>query len=51
LLVGVPIAAYQSPPLRMIGAMPAKVSTLLISVGLRHSPATAGYGGRDPFVE
>jgi len=46
LLVSVPIRAYQSPPLRMIGAMLAKVSTLLIRVGLRHSPETAGYGGR-----
>jgi hypothetical protein len=38
--------AYQAPPLRMIGAMLANVSTLLISVGCAHNPATAGYGGR-----
>ena len=32
-LGGRPIPAYQAPPLRMIGAMLANVSTLLISVG------------------
>jgi hypothetical protein len=42
--------AYQSPPLRMIGATLAKVSTLLISVGRRHTPDTAGYGGRGEGV-
>ena len=42
LLLGVPIAAYQAGPLRMIGAMLAKVSTLLISVGKPHSPLSAG---------
>ena len=41
-----PMPANHSPPLRMIGAMLAKVSTLLISVGLPHRPLTAGYGGR-----
>ncbi len=33
LLFSVPIPAYHSPPLRMMGAMLAKVSTLLMSVG------------------
>ena len=46
LLVAVPIAANQSPPLRMMGAMLANVSTLLMSVGRPQSPDTAGYGGR-----
>jgi hypothetical protein len=41
-LPAVPIEANHAPPLRMIGATLAKVSTLLISVGLPHSPATAG---------
>ena len=42
LLFSVPIEAYQAPPLRMIGAMLAKVSTLLMSVGWPQSPLTAG---------
>ena len=46
LLVAVPIAANQSPPLRMMGATLANVSTLLMSVGRSHRPAHAGYGGR-----
>src|SRR3954453_23876330 len=46
LLVAVPIPAYHSPPLRMIGATLAYDSTLLISVGRPHSPETAGNGGR-----
>ena len=32
----------------MMGAMLAKVSTLLILVGLPQSPDTAGKGGRGP---
>ena len=50
LLVAVPIEANQSPPLRMIGATLANVSTLLMSVGRSHRPATAGYGGRGTGV-
>ena len=46
LLSAVPIDAYQAAPLRMMGAMLANVSTLLISVGWPHKPDTAGYGGR-----
>src|SRR3954470_5325723 len=46
LLVFEPMPAYQSPPLRMIGATLAYDSTLLISVGLAHRPDTAGNGGR-----
>ena len=38
LLFSVPMPANQSPPLRMIGATLAKVSTLLISVGLAPEP-------------
>ena len=34
LLRSVPMRANHSPPLRMMGAMLAKVSTLLISVGM-----------------
>ena len=36
------VVANHLPPLRMMGAMLAKVSTLLMSVGLPHSPLTAG---------
>ena len=42
LLVPVPMARYQSPPLRMMGATLASVSTLLISVGCPHRPYYAG---------
>ena len=38
LLVAVPMPANQSPPLRMMGAMLAKLSTLLMSVGRCHRP-------------
>ena len=46
LLRAVPMPANHSAPLRIIGATLAKVSTLLISVGMPHKPETAGYGGR-----
>jgi hypothetical protein len=46
LLFSVPMPANQSPPLRRMGAMLAKVSTLLISVGQPHRPDSAGKGGR-----
>src|ERR1019366_2338152 len=46
LLLPVPMAAYQSAPLRMIGGMFARVSTLLISVGQPQRPLSAGKGGR-----
>ena len=42
LLFSVPMAANHSPPLRMMGAMLAKVSTLLIRVGQPHRPSCAG---------
>ena len=45
LLFSVPMFAYHSPPLRIIGAMLANVSTLLIRVGWPNSPSRAGYGG------
>src|SRR5579859_1601552 len=45
-LFSVPYCAYQAPPWVTIGAMLAKLSTLLMSVGLAHRPACAGYGGR-----
>ena len=56
LLVSVPMPAYQSPPLRMIGAMLAKVSTLLISVGLPPQPGDgrvrrAGPGRAPPALD
>ena len=38
--------AYHSPPLRMMGAILANVSTLLMRVGCPNSPSIAGYGGR-----
>src|ERR1035441_7524788 len=44
LLLPVPMAAYQSAPLRMIGGMFARVSTLLISVGQPQRPLSAGKG-------
>ena len=46
LLLSVPVLAYHSAPLRMIGAMLAKVSTLLSTLGLPQRPETAGNGGR-----
>src|ERR1035441_9686784 len=46
LLLPVPMAAYQSAPLRKIGGMFARVSTLLISVGQPQRPLSAGEGGR-----
>src|SRR5690606_25376784 len=44
-LRSVPKRLNHSAPLRMIGAMLAYVSTLLMSVGLPHRPAVAGNGG------
>ena len=41
-LFSVPWLAYQSPPCATIGATLAYVSTLLMSVGLPHSPNSAG---------
>src|SRR5579883_1413829 len=41
-----PMAAYQSAPRAMTAGTVAIVSTLLMSVGQPHSPASAGYGGR-----
>src|ERR1017187_3552288 len=46
LLLSVPMLAYHCGPLRMMGAILAKVSTLLMRVGDSHRPETAGYGGR-----
>ncbi len=40
-----PMAEYHSAPFLMIMAMLAMVSTLLMDVGLPHTPATAGNGG------
>ncbi len=45
LLFSVPMAANHSQPLRMMWRMVARVSTLLITEGLPHSPLTAGKGG------
>src|SRR6266567_2814428 len=45
-LFSVPYWAYHAPPWFTIGAILANVSTLLMSVGLAHRPAWAGYGGR-----
>src|ERR1700728_5147066 len=42
---GVPNAAYQSPPCRIIAGTVLSVSTLLITVGQPYSPTTAGKGG------
>ena len=42
LLFSVPMPANQSAPWRMIGAMLAKVSTLLMRVGQPHRPSSAG---------
>ncbi len=42
LLFSVPISAYHSPPLRMMGATLAKVSTLLIRVGCSQKPFDRG---------
>ena len=42
----VPCAAYQAAPRLRIGPTLAQVLTLLITVGLPHSPLTAGKGGR-----
>ena len=42
----VPMAAKASAPLRTIHGTLAKVSTLLMFVGLPHRPAWAGNGGR-----
>ena len=44
--VAVPSAANASAPCRKIHGRQASVSTLLMSVGLPHKPASAGYGGR-----
>ena len=41
----VPIFAYSSPPISMIGGTVASVSTLLISVGPWYRPWLAGNGG------
>ena len=41
----VPIDEYHSGPFKIIWAMLAYVSTLLINVGLPHKPTCAGYGG------
>src|SRR5271165_6066204 len=46
LLLAVPMAANHSAPLRMIGAMLARVSTLLMRVGQLQRPLSAGNGGR-----
>jgi len=46
LLVVVPIEANQSAPRDIISGIFDKVSTLLIIVGLRNKPLTAGNGGR-----
>ncbi len=46
LLLPMPMALYQSAPLRRIVGTLAKVSTLLIRVGHPNRPLTAGYGGR-----
>ena len=45
-LRSVPLAAYQAAPRLRIGPVLAQVFTLLITVGLPHSPSTAGKGGR-----
>ncbi len=41
-LLGVPMALNHSAPFWTMGATQAKVSTLLISVGLPHRPLSAG---------
>ncbi|MNV81864.1 hypothetical protein D3C71_1755590 [compost metagenome] len=41
----VPILAYHSAPFRIIWAILASVSTLLMIVGCPHNPSTAGKGG------
>src|ERR1035441_5633620 len=46
LLLSVPMLEYHCGPLRRMGAILAKVSTLLMRVGQPHRPETAGYGGR-----
>src|SRR5258708_35040909 len=47
LLFSVPIAAKAAGPLRRIHGTQAKVSTLLMSVGMSQRPLTAGYGGAE----
>jgi biotin carboxyl carrier protein len=42
LLFSVPMEAYQSPPLLMMGGILANVSTLLMSVGAFHKPDSGG---------
>src|SRR5207237_2106185 len=44
---GVPIELYQPLPRSMIDGTLASVSTLLITVGRRYRPSTAGNGGRE----
>src|SRR4029077_13426063 len=41
----IPIFAYSSPPILMIGTTAASVSTLFTTVGQSHKPFTAGNGG------
>ena len=41
----VPMEAYQSAPLKMMGATFARVSTLLMMVGFSNRPASKGKGG------
>ena len=48
LLFSVPIEAYQAPPLRTIGAMLAKVSTLLMRVGWPQRPLVGRVGRARP---
>ena len=44
-LFPIPIFAYASPPSFIIGTTAAIVSTLFTTVGLSHTPFTAGKGG------
>src|SRR5574342_431020 len=46
LLFSVPRVAYQSAPFSMMIGTDAQLLTLLMLVGLPHSPLSAGYGGR-----
>src|SRR5579872_3353923 len=45
-LLVLPVSLNQAGPLEMIGATLYQVSTLLMLVGLPHSPFCAGNGGR-----
>src|SRR3954465_1142319 len=45
-LFGLPVSVNQAGPLITMGAMLYQVSTLLMFVGLPHSPFWAGKGGR-----